>query len=130
MDDFDSLTDEQIQELIALGALPDQQAAIQQQLEQAQYLRDQAMQAPQMRGNGRVQTAANPLEFLAAGLQGYRANKDIKTLQEQQAEILRQQATGRGKYFGRYFDSPERRARHPAMQDVGVDPLMMPQGNF
>lgn len=120
---MDDLTDEDIQELIRLGVIPDQQAALGGQLEQAQMLRDRSMAGPEMRGNSRIQTAANPLEFLVSGLQGYRANKDIKSLQEQQAELIRQQATGRGKYYGKLFDTQERRANQPFIQQVGMPDL-------
>lgn len=127
---MDEMSDEDIQALIELGIIPEQQQALQGQLEQAQLLRDKSLAGPEMRGNHRVQTAANPLEFLVSGIQGYRAGKDIKSLQEQQAALLRQQATGRNKFIQSYLDTPERRASRPFMQDVPVDEFNMPVGNY
>ena len=54
--------------------------ALEKQLEQANALRETAM--PEMRGNGRVQTAANPLEFIGAGIKQYKGMKKSKELEE------------------------------------------------
>ncbi len=95
--DEQEMTDEQLEQLIALGIIPDKQSILDKQIATAEQLR--YGQGPQMQGNGRVQTAANPLEFLAHGIQGYRAGKDLKDLREQQAEMLRQQTAGRKAFF-------------------------------
>lgn len=124
---MDEMSDEDIQELIDLGIIPEQQQALAGQLERANALRDQSMAGPEMRGNGRVQTAANPLEFLVSGVQGYRAGKEADSLQQQQADLLRRQAAGRNKFMQAYLDTPERRANRPFMQSVGVDDTPMPQ---
>lgn len=124
---MDEMSDEDIQELIALGVIPEEQQALAGQLERANALRDRAMAGPEMRGNSRIQTAANPLEFLVSGLQGYRAGKDAESIQAQQAELLRRQAAGRNKFMQAYVDTPERRASRPFMQPVGVDDVPMPQ---
>jgi len=53
---------------------------LKEQMAQAQALRD--VPAPEMRGNGRVQTAANPLEFIGRGIQQYRQGKEVRDLRE------------------------------------------------
>jgi hypothetical protein len=132
MDDFDNMSDEDIQQLMALGIIPEKQQALQGQFERANMLRDQAMQAPQMRGNYRVQTAANPLEFLASGMQAYKQGRKADQIQQQQMDLLNQQAAGRNQFYQHYFDTPGRRAKKPFMQDIDFDPnsIGMPQGNY
>lgn len=94
------LSEEDLQQLMALGIIPDQQSGLQDQLAQAQKLRYGSM--PGMRGEGgRVQTAANPLEFLVAGVQGYKAGKDITKLRKEQQDLLKQQAEARKLFFKR-----------------------------
>lgn len=90
------MSEEEIQQLIALGIIPDKQSDIKDQIAQAQALRQKV---PEMRGNGRVQVAANPLEFLGQGIQNYKAGKTIEDLRKKQEELLQQQVAGRGKFF-------------------------------
>ncbi len=94
----DEMSDEEIQQLIALGIIPDQQGQLQQQMKTAEQLRYN--NTPQMRGEGgRVQTAANPLEFLVAGIQGHKAGKQLDELRKKQDELLQQQVMGRSAFF-------------------------------
>jgi hypothetical protein len=94
----DDMTDEQIQQLMELGVIPEQQNGLQQQMDIAKKLRYDNM--PQMRGEGgRVQTAANPLEFLASGIQGYKAGKDMDELRKKQDGLLQQQVQGRKLFY-------------------------------
>lgn len=94
------LSDADLEQLMALGIIPDKQSGLQDQLTQAQKLRYGSM--PEMRGEGgRIQTAANPLEFLTAGVQGYRAGKDIDKLRKEQADLLKQQTQARKLFFDR-----------------------------
>jgi hypothetical protein len=130
MDDFDNLTDEEIQQIIAMGGLDDQNALLSGQLERANALRDQALQSPQMRGNNRVQTAANPLEFLASGVTAYKQGKKADAIQQQQLDLLNRQASGRDAFYQRYFDTPGRRAAKPFIQQMGDIDIPMPEGNF
>lgn len=97
MADYEDLTDEEIQQLIALGIIPDERADLEDQIKQAQSLR--YGRGPQMYGNGNVQTAASPLEFLGYTLQGMKADKDLSRLRAQQEAMLKQQAMGRKLYF-------------------------------
>lgn len=93
----DEMSDEELQQLIALGVIPDKQDALSQQMKIAEQLRYH--NKPEMRGNGRVQTAANPLEFLFAGLEGRKAGKELEALRKQQDELLGKQVAGRTSFF-------------------------------
>jgi hypothetical protein len=93
----DEMSDEELQQLIALGVIPDKQGALDKQMSIAEQLRYH--NKPEMRGNGRVQTAANPLEFLVSGLEGRKAGKELDALRKQQDELLKQQVGGRTTFF-------------------------------
>lgn len=93
MDEFEGLTEEQLQQLIELGIIPDQQSYLSEQMEQANAVRNR--EGPQMQGNGRVQTAANPLEFLGQGIQKYQAGKDLKDIGKKREDLLNKQVIGR-----------------------------------
>lgn len=90
-------SDEELQQLMELGIIPDQQSMMQDQMRMAEKLRYGSM--PEMRQGGRVQTAANPLEFLAAGLQGHKAGKQIEELKRKQDEMLQKQVSGRKLFY-------------------------------
>lgn len=107
----DEMSDEQIQQFIALGIIPDQQSALDRQMAIAEKLR--YGQGPQMRGEGgRVQTAANPLEFLSHGIQGYKAGKELDTLRKKNEDLLQQQVQGRKSFYQAL------RNRKPQQSDV------------
>ena len=112
---MDELSDEDIQKLIALGIIPDKQNDIQDQLKLAEKLRYGPNSMPQMRQTGQVATAANPLEFLAYGMQGYRAGQDIKELRKQQNNLLQEQVAGRLKYYQQLLRKPQDRMPDPNM---------------
>lgn len=115
----EELSDDDINMLIGLGIVPEAGKSLEAQLATAQQLRQDAMNGPEMRGNVRVQTAANPLEFLAKGVQGYRAGKDIKDIQGKQDELLGQTTAGRKAFF----DALRRKKSMPSgIQDIGFDP--------
>lgn len=126
MDDLSiqELSDEDLAKLVAMGAIPEEQAALAKQIQQAQMLQQRA--GPEMRGNGRVQTAANPLEFVGAGLQQYAGMRKEKAAQAQMDALRKQQMQGRQLYASRAIDSPYRRATQPFVQPVGVDPNNVP----
>lgn len=74
----DVMSPEDYQLLLQLGGqnqLDEQQ--IQMMLQQAEQLRAQGA-APEMRGNGRVQVAPNPLEYLGAAANQYAAGQTRK----------------------------------------------------
>ena len=131
MEDLDNLSEEELQQLIALGSLPDEQNALQDQIKQAQMIRNR--QAPQGTQAGRVYVAANPLEHLAYAMQGIKADRDIKNLRSQQQDVLRRQNEGRMSYLdallGRLRMGKGGHAvtmRSPGMQDIDVDQSLVP----
>ena len=84
------LTDEQIDQLIALGELPTEQEIQQERLERAQALQETPTPQGRYLGGGRIYTAAHPLEHIAGALrQGVGSWQARKTERERRrmAEI-------------------------------------------
>lgn len=130
MDDLDNLSEEQLQQLMQLGAVPDQQTYLDEQIKQAQRIRNS--QAPQGYDTGRVYVAASPLEHLAHAMEGIKANKDLKNLRQQQQDLLAQQVAGRTSYMdallGRLRMGKGKHSfvvRQPRLEDPGVDPSLV-----
>ena len=93
----EEMSEEELQQLMALGIIPDQQALLEKQRTLAEQLRYR--NAPEMRGNARVQTAANPLEFLVSGIQGYKAGKELDEIKKKNDDLLQQQVSGRKAFY-------------------------------
>lgn len=111
-DAAEEMSDEELEQLMALGIIPDQQGALEKQMALAEQLRYR--NAPEMRQGSRVSTAAHPLEFIANGIEGYRAGKQLDELRKKQEELLQQQVQGR-KLF---YQNLRRRPR-----DEGLGPM-------
>src|SRR5688572_19776481 len=94
---LDDMSDEEIQQLIALGIIPDQQSDIKDQMKLAEQLRYN--NSPEMRHGSRVSTAAHPLEFIASAIQGIKAQKQLEDLRKQQGSLLDEQVKGRSNFF-------------------------------
>lgn len=131
MDDLDNLTEEQLQQLMQLGAIPDEQSSLEDQIKQAQMIRNR--RAPSGTDTGRVYVAASPLEHLAYALQGIKAGKDLEKLRGEQQSLLKQQTSGRQAYIEallgrlRMGRGPHSfSVRGPRMQDVPVDESLVP----
>lgn len=92
---MDELSDEDINMLIALGVAPDKSKSLDEQLATAQQLRQKAMAGPEMRGNGRVMVAANPLEFLGSALKSRQYGQEIGDIRSQQDALMNQQTAAR-----------------------------------
>lgn len=131
MDDFENLDDDQIQQLIALGVIPDQQNDLKKQMDQAQALR--YAEAPQgSYSRGGIYVAASPLEHMARVMQGIKAGKDLEKLRDQQQSVLQNQVEGRQSFL----DALRNRTRvgrgahsytigQPQMQDFKLDPSLL-----
>lgn len=114
MEDFENLSDEDIQQLMELGIIPDQLEGLKGQMETAEKLRSR--RGPQGTDTGRVYVAASPLEHLSYALQGMKAGKDLDRMRAEQQALLKKQASGRSTYFNR-------------MNEIQpVDPSVMRQG--
>jgi hypothetical protein len=70
-------------------------SALEKQMAAAEALR---MGTPEMRGNGRVMTAANPLEHLGKGIGDYKLMKQRKANDASQAEARKRVSTNVQKY--------------------------------
>ena len=99
--DLENLDEEQLQQLMELGLIPDKQSALDRQYKFADALRGTAL--PEGRGNGRVYTASNPLETVGALMKQYAGMKQAKGLEQQQADLLKQQAQGRNLFLQKYL---------------------------
>jgi hypothetical protein len=99
MEDLANLSEEDIQQLMELGVIPDQQSSLNDQIQQAQKIRNRG--APQGYDTGRVYVAANPLEHLAYALQGIKAGRDIDKARSEQQKLLAQQIRGRSNFFNK-----------------------------
>lgn len=91
------LTEEELNQIVGLGVLPEKQSALDRQMKTAEALRYGA--GPEMRGNSRVQTAANPLEFLASGIDRYQGGKELERLRAQQNTMLDDATEARRRYY-------------------------------
>lgn len=136
MDDFTNLTDDQIQQLIQLGVIPDEQTDLQKQMDQADALRYAS--APEGRYvRGGLYVAASPLEHIARAAQGIKAGRDLDRLRDQQQSLLQQQVSGRQAFL----DALRGRTRvgkgahsftvgEPPMQDFTLDPNLVQMPRF
>jgi hypothetical protein len=119
--DLENLSPEQIQQLVALGVIPDEQSDLQQQYQIANELR--TTPTPQMYGNGRIMVAASPLEHIAVGLQRYKGMKDMKDIQEQQKLLREAQVRGRTDFLKQYM-GPPRPMSLPQQQGINPTPII------
>lgn len=110
---MDNLTPEQIQLLMEAGLIPEQLSELDSQYAQAQALRETPN--PEGRQAGRVYVAASPLEHIAAMLRRGRGRKDMKSVEEQRALLLKKQADARSAY-GQQILSP---SGQPLPQPMG-----------
>lgn len=117
------LSDEDLNRLIELGVIPEEQAQLAKQIQQAQMLQQQ--QGPQGRQTGGIYTAANPLEFVGAGLQQYAGIRKERQAQEKLDELRKQQIMGRQLYAQRALDTPFRRESQPFIQKPTEEQLSM-----
>lgn len=122
------LSDEDLAKLVELGMIPEEQAALAKQMQQAQMLQRQP--GPQGRQSGRVFTAANPLEFVGAGLQQYAGMRKEKQAMDKMDELRKQQLMGRQLYAQRAMDSPYRRSTQPFLQQPTEEQLSMQMPNM
>lgn len=115
--DLENLSPEELEQLVALGIIPEQMSGMDRQYKEAAALR--RTQQPGMEGNGRVMVAASPLAHLAAGVDRYQGNKQMRGIESKQDQLLKEQAAARNLYLKKYL--------FPAGPKPGVirDPLQM-----
>jgi hypothetical protein len=94
---LENMSEEDIQKMVDLGLIDENMAENARQMQTAEKLR--YSEAPGMRGNSRVMTAANPMEFIGRGIQQYRAGRQMEDLAKQRGELGKQQTAGRRNYW-------------------------------
>lgn len=95
--DLDNISEEELKMLMELGVIPEEQALLQDQMNEALQLRSRA--GPEGREAGRVYTAANPLEHIGEFMQKRNAGKELEGLRTQQGGLLDKQAEQRAKFY-------------------------------
>lgn len=130
MEDLDNLSEEDLQKLISLGVIPDEQSSLEDQIKQAQMVRNR--QGPEGTYTRGMYVAASPLEHIARAMEGIKAGRDLKDLRSQQQGLLQQQNEGRMSYMVALLGRLRMgRGKHsysmpnPRMADVPVDPSMV-----
>ena len=102
---MDDLTPEQLEQLIALGIIPDEQAGLNQQMDQANQLRNTPIPKGGMAGRVYV---GDPFGALAAGFDRYQGNKQIKQIQGQQKDLMDKQMQARMAYVNLLRNPPKK----------------------
>lgn len=122
-DPLAELSEDEIAQLMELGAIPAEQASLAESLSQARALRNR--EGPQGIDTGRVYTAASPIEHAVRAYEGIKAGRQIDDLLKKQQENLLKQTEGRTAFL-------KALRRKPAtMQFQEFEPTMeMPEGNF
>lgn len=92
---MDDLTPEQLEQLIALGVIPDEQAMLMQQMEQANALRNAPIPKGEMAGRVYV---ANPWGALASGYDRYQGAKQGRAVADRYGQTLKDQTAARMAY--------------------------------
>jgi hypothetical protein len=117
-DDYlNSLTQEQIDAMIASGEIPAESELLQEQLAQAKALRNKAM--PEGRQAGRVFVAASPLEALATGISNVKGQQGIEAAQAGQKALVGKDSAGaRAMLSGMLGASAIRKKRRKMVESV------------
>lgn len=98
---MNELTEEEIAQLMELGIIPEE-------LQQAQAdmaLANRRKTTPMPKGRnvrGNIYVAANPLEFLGAGMERYRGQQEMDKARQLAEALRRKQVAGRGVYWNAY----------------------------
>ncbi len=95
---INELTDEQIEQLIALGVVPDELEESETQLTRAHALQDVPNAAGTNVRNG-IYVASNPLEHFGVGMQRYKGIQREKEALARADALRRQQTEGRLSYL-------------------------------
>lgn len=112
---MEDISPEMLEQLISLGAIPEEQAAILRQMQMAQELRTTPIPKGGMAGRVYV---ADPFGAMAAGYDRYKGAKQMKALEGKHAGTVDRQTAGRKSYW----DLLRQRGgmQQPGMQPNGV----------
>ncbi len=92
------LTEQQIEEIMSLGALTAQGQIAQQGYDRAQALRQSPL--PRGRWTGRVYRSAHPMEFVSSGVDRVMGELQSRKRMEEQRQIAEEQARLRSSLLG------------------------------
>ena len=95
------LTEDQIAALMQMGVLSGEESNIEEQLAQAQQLRNRP--GPRGRFSGRAYTKAHPLEHLASGINQVRGGIEANQAMEKRKANLEEQARLRQQFMAAYL---------------------------
>ena len=110
------LTEEQIEEIMQLGALEGQRGLADIQYQQAQALRGSRM--PGGRWTGRVYRHAHPLEFLSTGVDRTMGAIEAEKQMKRQEEILQRQGQLRAGLFAKLLQGQQQPPPVGAMSPI------------
>lgn len=127
-DPLEGLSEEDLQQLMDLGVIPQKQDALAVQLAQATKLRNQ--QGPQGRDSGRVYTAASPLEHIAHAAQGIQAGREMKRIGQQQEQLAKDQVAGRTAFLRAMYGKKPPISMAQMGLEIDPDDFKMPTVNF
>lgn len=119
-----SLSSDDIKQVLSAGEISGKQALIAQQMKQAQALRDATV--PEGRHAGGMYVAASPLEGLANAAGKFAGAYQQRQLNDQSSALLAQQTADRKKYFDILRQSQQSAAGVPSA--TGGDIAGVPQG--
>lgn len=117
---MDELTPDQLEQLVALGIIPEQQAMLMQQMDQANALRNTPIPKGGMAGRVYV---ADPLGSLAAGFDRYRGVKQGRAAMDQYSQTLKDQQAARMAYVNALRGAPKPQQPRPDLSPP-------PDGNY
>lgn len=83
---MEDITPEMLEQLKAMGVIPEEMTLLDAQLQQANLLRNAA--GPEGLDSGRVYTAANPMEHIGGLMQKYNANKEARGIEDRQRGMI------------------------------------------
>lgn len=93
----DGYTEDQIRMIMELGGLNSENSQLDKQQAYADKLRDTGI--PEGRSVGNVYVAANPLEFLGAGMRQYQGQKQTENIFDQQKQLQNEMMKRRMEYL-------------------------------
>lgn len=102
MEGLEGLSDEQIQQLLALGEAPEKNQMLAAQLKQAMALKSQPL--AQGTGYGGVYTAPTALGMLGSMAGKYAGGKQSDAIMGQMNDLMKSQTSGRSQYFKLLMD--------------------------
>lgn len=117
---IEDLTEEELQQLMELGIIPDELGSLDKQMATAEALR--YAEAPGVsKQYGGYTPAASPLEHLARVVQGIKGGKDLEKLRGEQSGLLDKQVSGRKLFANKLRGQKKIEVPSPSVLDPGYE---------